>query len=221
MERRVIRRLVGAGAGFVVLVGFVVAASAVWTSRQASGHIYDVGAAPRAPVVIVLGTLVRDGRPGEYLTGRLDVALQLLRDGRAEVALVSGDGAGRSGDEVAAMTKYLVEKGIDPSRIVGDPYGLDTYDTCVRATRTYGVGKALIVTQSFHVPRAVALCRGVGIDADGVAAGCDCSTITMARNTVREWLARPKAILDLLTGRDPVVVSESDDVLGNALDVAG
>ncbi|WP_072690792.1 SanA/YdcF family protein [Rhodococcus marinonascens] len=217
MERRAIRRLIGAGAGLVALVGLVVAAATVWTSREASGHVYDVDDSPAAPVVIVLGTQVRDGKPGEYLTGRLDVALQLLQDGRAGSALVSGDGAGRSGDEIAAMTKYLVERGIDPDRIVGDPYGLDTYDTCTRAAHTYGVTKALIVTQAFHVPRAVALCRGVGIDADGVAAECDCSTITMARNTVRESLARPKAILDLLSGRDPVVVSEPVDALGKSL----
>ncbi|MEV0945101.1 ElyC/SanA/YdcF family protein [Rhodococcus sp. NPDC049939] len=221
MERRVIRRLVGAGVGLVVLAGVIVAASTVWTSRKASGHVYDVDAAPAAPVVIVLGTQVRDGEPGEYLAGRLDVALQLLADGRAGAALVSGDGAGRSGDEIAAMTKYLVENGVDPSRIVGDPYGLDTYDTCNRAARTYGVTEALIVTQSFHVSRAVALCRGVGIEAAGVAAGCDCGTITMARNTVRESLARPKAILDLLTARDPAVVSGPDDRLGKALGFDG
>jgi vancomycin permeability regulator SanA len=115
------------------------------------------------------------------------------------------------------MTEYLVEKGIDRDVIVGDPYGLDTYDTCARAIHTYGVTKALIVTQEFHVPRAVALCRDAGIDADGVNAGCDCSVFARARNAIREPLSRPKAVLDLLSGRDPAVVSVRDDALAKAL----
>ncbi|MFC9551835.1 vancomycin high temperature exclusion protein [Rhodococcus sp. NPDC056960] len=219
-ERRIVRRLVGFGAGFGALAVLVVAASTVWISREASGHVYDVDDAPEAPVVIVLGAQVRDGKPREYLAGRLDVAVQLVRDGRARAVLVSGDGNGKSGDEIAAMTEYLVANGIDRSRIVGDRYGLDTYDTCARAVHTYGVTKALIVTQGFHVPRAVALCLGAGIDVAGVNAGCECRPITMARNTVRESLARPKAVLDLLSGRDPVVVSEPEDSLGKALAAA-
>ncbi|QTJ67470.1 YdcF family protein [Rhodococcus sp. ZPP] len=216
-KRRWLRRMLGVGAVAGILAGVVVTASTVWVSRQATGHIYDLEDAPAAPVVIVLGAQVRDGKPMAYLSGRLDVAVQLVKDGRARAVLVSGDAGGRSGDEVAAMTEYLVEKGIDRDVIVGDPYGLDTYDTCVRAIHTYGVTKALIVTQEFHVPRAVALCRDAGIDADGVNAGCDCSVFARARNTIREPLSRPKAVLDLLSGRDPAVVSARDDALAKAL----
>lgn len=111
------------------------------------------------------------------------------------------------------MTNYLLDAGIDPSKIVGDDYGLDTYDTCVRASTTFGVTKALVVSQGLHVSRAVALCRDAGIDTHGVDAECECNWLAVVRNYAREWLARPKAVLDLLSGRPAAVVTPTDDTL--------
>lgn len=182
----------------------------------ASGRVHDLADAPEAPVVIVLGAKVKDGEPMSFLAGRLDVGAALLLDGRARAVLVSGDANGTSGNEIAAMTDYLVAKGIDRRLIVGDDHGLDTYDTCVRAAQTYGVRRALIVSQEPHVSRAVALCRHAGIDADGVRGDCDCRTVTVARNTAREWLARPKAVLDMLSNRPPKVVTPATDALDRA-----
>nr|WP_254623055.1 ElyC/SanA/YdcF family protein [Rhodococcus sp. W8901] len=200
------------------MAGVLVLGSAGWVAVAASGHMYDVRDAPDAPVVIVLGSQVRDGKPMKFLAGRLDAAVRLMEDGRARAVLVSGDANGRSGNEIAAMTEYLVDAGVDPARIVGDGYGLDTYDTCARAVRTYGVTKALIVSQGLHVSRAVALCRDAGIDTDGVEAECECNRLAVVRNYAREWLARPKAVLDLLSGRDPAVVSPPDGSLATAVD---
>ncbi|QKT13654.1 SanA/YdcF family protein [Rhodococcus sp. W8901] len=216
--RRIVGRLVGWSAVLVAMAGVLVLGSAGWVAVAASGHMYDVRDAPDAPVVIVLGSQVRDGKPMKFLAGRLDAAVRLMEDGRARAVLVSGDANGRSGNEIAAMTEYLVDAGVDPARIVGDGYGLDTYDTCARAVRTYGVTKALIVSQGLHVSRAVALCRDAGIDTDGVEAECECNRLAVVRNYAREWLARPKAVLDLLSGRDPAVVSPPDGSLATAVD---
>ncbi|MFC9786868.1 vancomycin high temperature exclusion protein [Rhodococcus sp. NPDC127528] len=189
----------------------------VWIGVASAGHVYDPDDAPEAPVVIVLGAKVQDGKPMSFLAGRLDAAAELVHAGKARAVLVSGDANGTSGNEIAAMTAYLVSKGIDPARIVGDDYGLDTYDTCARAATTFGIRKALIVSQDFHVSRAVALCRHVGIEADGVRAYCDCRLVTVARNTAREWLARPKAVADMLSSREPKVVSPPDDSIQRVL----
>ncbi|MGF7121870.1 SanA/YdcF family protein [Rhodococcus sp. BE178] len=216
--RRIVGRLVGWSAVLVAMAGVLVLGSAGWVAVAASGHMYDVRDAPDAPVVIVLGSQVRDGKPMKFLAGRLDAAVRLMEDGRARAVLVSGDANGRSGNEIAAMTEYLVDAGVDPARIVGDGYGLDTYDTCTRAVRTYGVTKALIVSQGLHVSRAVALCRDAGIDTDGVEAECECNRLAVVRNYAREWLARPKAVLDLLSRRDPAVVSPPDGSLATAVD---
>lgn len=186
----------------------MVLGSAAWIAVVSFGRVHEVADAPEAPVVIVLGSQVRDGKPMKYLSGRLDAAVDLVESGKAKAILVSGDANGRSGNEIAAMTSYLVDAGIDRGVIVGDDYGLDTYDSCVRASQTFGVSKALVVSQGLHVSRAVALCRDAGIDVDGVDAECECNRLAVLRNFGREWLARPKAVLDLMSGRAPAVVTE-------------
>ncbi|MEU8898237.1 ElyC/SanA/YdcF family protein [Nocardia sp. NPDC048505] len=182
--------------GLLVLV----AGSNAWLWLVSAGHRSDTAHAPVAPVVIVPGAKVaEDGTPMAYLRGRLDAAIELVRTGRAGAILVSGDGAGRSGDEIASMTKYLADQGIDPGLVRSDPEGFSTRETCERAARLFGVDRALVVTQYQHVPRAVALCRSAGIEAHGVTAPCECRRITVLRNNAREWLAAPKAVLALLT----------------------
>ncbi|MEV6276366.1 ElyC/SanA/YdcF family protein [Nocardia sp. NPDC051832] len=177
----------------------VVAGSNAWLWLVSSGHRSEPAQAPIAPVVIVPGAKVAaDGTPMSYLRGRLDVAIDLVRAGKATGILVSGDAGGVSGDEIASMTQYLVAQGIDPGLIRADPAGLSTRETCERAHQRFGIERALIVTQYEHLPRAVALCRAAGIDADGVTAYCECRRITVVRNNLREWLAAPKAIFALI-----------------------
>lgn len=202
----------------------LVAASApwAWTEIAARGHEYAEADAPAADVAIVLGTeVLPDGEPGTRLAGRLQTAAALVRAGKARAVLVSGDGAGTSGDEPAAMTRYLGALGVDPRRVVADPHGLDTYDTCRRARDVYGIGRALVVTQGYHLSRAVTLCRAVGLDADGVAARCPgCSAALLAEKSARDYLAGTKAAWDALRARPPAVHSPPSTEVRDAL-VAG
>ncbi|MGC5285801.1 SanA/YdcF family protein [Micromonospora sp. DT231] len=192
----------------------------LWTTLAARDHVYAEADAPAADVVIVLGTAVAPDRqrPGERLAGRLETAAELVTSGRAKVVLVSGDGGGTSGDEPAVMTAYLTELGVDARRVVADPFGLDTYDSCARAREVYGVERALIVTQSFHLSRAVTLCRHLGLDVDGVTARCDeCGPLLLAEKSVRDYLASGKAAWDMVLGRPPAVRSPEDPAVRNAL----
>ncbi|MEU7840664.1 ElyC/SanA/YdcF family protein [Micromonospora sp. NPDC049114] len=193
----------------------------LWTTFGAHGHTYGEADAPAADVVIVLGTAVTaDGRqPGERLAGRLETAAELVRTGRARVVLVSGDGGGTSGDEPTVMTAYLTETlGVDPRRVVADPFGLDTYDSCIRAKDVYGVQRALVVTQSYHLSRAVTLCRHLGLDVDGVTARCDgCGPGLLARKAVRDYFASGKAAWDAVRGRPPAVRSSVSPAVRDAL----
>ena len=191
-----------------------------WTVLAADGHRHDLADAPAADVVLVLGTTVApDGRPENRLAGRLTTAAELVKTGRARVILVSGDGGGDSGDETAAMTSYLTGPlGVDPARVVADPSGLDTYDSCIRARDVYGVREALVVTQAYHLSRAVALCRTLGIDTDGVAARCDgCGTALLAEKAVRDYFAAGKAAWDAITRRDPRITSPRSPAVADAL----
>lgn len=215
-RRRILRR----GAALLLLGVLVLAAPTVWTYTVSAGHVYTVDAAPEAPVAIVFGAQLAPGgaQPKSFLAGRLATAAQLLHAGKVRALLVSGDANGSSGNEVAVMGRYLADLGVPPQRIVADPYGLDSYDTCRRAHDVYGVTRALLVSQRLHLPRAVTLCRTAGIDADGVAARCDtCREITLAGNAAREVLADFKAVYDVVSGRPPAVSSPPDPALTQAV----
>jgi vancomycin permeability regulator SanA len=102
------------------------------------------------------------------------------------------------------MRDYLVKHGVPTQKIVVDDAGFDTWDSCVRAKKIFGVDRATVVTQEFHLPRAVALCRRAGIDAWGI--GQDSSSSDELRTDFgygREVLASLKAMGDVLTGADP------------------
>ncbi|MEV6490823.1 ElyC/SanA/YdcF family protein [Actinoplanes sp. NPDC051633] len=214
-RRRLLRRGV---IGVVLLALVLIGGPWAWTEFAAAGHEHDVDGAPSAGVVIVLGTEVVDGQPSSRLAGRLETAAELVRGRRARAVLVSGDGSGGSGDEPAAITAYLVRLGVDPRQVVPDPYGLDTYDSCVRARDVYGVTSALVVTQSYHLSRAVALCRDAGLIADGVRAGCPgCPAGLLREKAVRDVLACVKAAWDAASGRDPAVTSPANPTIREAL----
>ena len=213
------RVLLGAAAALLLT-----SAPWLWTQIAARGHVHDEADAPTADVVIVLGGEVAAVRrtPAPRLAGRLDTAAALVDSGHARVILVSGDGDGESGDEPAVMTAYLTGLGIDPRRIVADPHGLDTYDTCVRARDVYGITRALVVTQAYHLSRAVTLCRQAGIDTDGVAARCaGCAATLLASKAVRDYFASGKAAWDVIRQRPPAVTSPPSPQIRDALQAAG
>jgi vancomycin permeability regulator SanA len=206
----------------------LVATPYLWTRIAAAGHLYPAsefsagGTGPSSvDVVLVLGAQVAPDRrtPMPFLRGRLDTAAAVLRAGRAKVILVSGDADRGFGNETAVMTAYLTgQLDIPVDRIVADPHGLDTYDSCRRARQVYGVTRALIVTQAYHLPRAVAVCRAVGIDADGVAASCaGCRTSTLVKNTLRDFVACSKAAVDVLRERDASITSPPDPAVRDAI----
>lgn len=198
------RRCVRRRAGVLLICVFVVAElmltlASTWTQVAARGRIVDVEDVPRGSTALVLGSLVADGQPGDYVRGRLDTAVQLYRSGVLARIVDSGNGRADAGDEPAVMRAYLERSGVPAAAIADDLAGFDTAASCRRARDEFGVRRAVIVTQDFHLPRAIALCRHVGVAATGVPARCECSWWTLARNHFREdLLARPKALLSLL-----------------------
>jgi vancomycin permeability regulator SanA len=213
--RRRRRRLIFA----LVLAMLAFLTPAIWTLVASAGHLYTVDNAPNAPVAIVFGAQLKPGghSPKSFLAGRLATAEKLYRSGRVRALLVSGDAHGSSGNEVAVMTRILTEAGIPADRIVTDPDGLDTYDTCRRARDVYGVSRALLVSQRHHLYRAITLCHTMGLLVDGVEADCDhCNPVTITTNTAREILADFKAVRDVATNRPPAVTSPPDPALSRA-----
>jgi vancomycin permeability regulator SanA len=214
--RRLVRWLVLAGP----VLALILLTPAGWLFATSAGHVHDAGEVAQAPVVVVFGAQLEPGgtQPRAFLQGRLDTAADLVRTGRAKAVLVSGDAHGGSGDEVAVMSRYLTDHGVPQRRIVADGNGLDSYDTCRRAHDVYGVRRALLVSQAFHLPRAVSLCRALGVEADGVAARCDdCRAWTLGYSRLREIAAAWKALYDRVSDRPPVVSSPRSDEVRGAL----
>ena len=161
---------------------------------------------PSAPVALVLGAKVYpDGTPSPFLAARLDLAKQLYDAGKVRVVLVSGDNGAPEYNEPDAMRAYLIRAGMPAEDVVADYAGFDTYDSCSRARRIFGVRQAIVVTQTFHLERAVALCRTQGVDATGVGDDSVRKTDAWPRNAFRDQLACVKTVIDLVSGRDPVL----------------
>jgi vancomycin permeability regulator SanA len=205
---------VAATAGALVVTG-----SVLWVDRGARGHTYRPDEVPAAPVALVLGALVNpDGSPSAFLSARLSLAKRLYDAGKVKALLVSGDHSRPDYDEPDTMRDWLIAQGVPARRVVVDYAGFDTYDSCARANRIFGVTKAIVVTQSYHLDRAVSLCRQLGIDASGV--GDDSvrdQWFSWWRATLREQGACVKAAYDLTVRRDPKFLGRHETGVEDAL----
>ncbi len=156
-------------------------------------HVVTPEAAPAVPWAIVFGAgLAPGGEPSPILAERLETALLLWRNGRVERLLLTGN-ADPYHDEIRSMRRYLTKGGVPERAISVDLEGVSTFDSCWRARGVFGVQRAVLVTQAFHLPRAVFLARAAGIDAVGVRAG---GGRWRALYVWRELLARPLAVVD-------------------------
>ena len=188
-------------AGVVLLAG-----SIGFVRLTAADHLYSETEVPPAPVALVLGAKVfPDGTPSPFLAARLDVAHRLYSAGKVQVIVVSGDNMAKEYNEPDAMRTYLINAGMPVEKVVTDYAGFDTYDSCARALRIFGIEKLIVVTQSYHLPRAVATCRALGVDATGVGDDRVRHGSAWRRGVIRDQLACVKTVIDLVTGRDPVL----------------
>jgi SanA protein len=143
----------------------------VITSAYSLQRIYQKENAPAARLAIVFGAgLRRDGTPTAVLRDRVETAAGLYFDGKVEKILMSGDNRFDYYNEPEAMRQYALSLGVPETAIAMDFAGRRTYDTCYRARAIFGVSEALLVTQDFHLPRALFLCNALGLKAYGVEA---------------------------------------------------
>lgn len=141
-----------------------------YSAARAAGHVLAARDLPAQRVAIVFGAGVRNGYPTAMLYDRVAAAAALYKQGKVRMLLMSGDARYTNYDEPAAMRRAALQLGVPDGAIQLDPAGRSTYDTCYRATHVYGITAATLVTQAFHLDRALMLCRGFGIDAAGLAA---------------------------------------------------
>lgn len=192
-------------AGAFALAAFVVAVSCLavqaYVARETSAARYaSVASVPARPVAVVFGAFVMpDGTLSAMLADRVDAAVSLYRARKVERLLFSGDNSRPDYDEVDAMLAYALRRGVPKDAIALDYAGFDTYDSCYRAKAIFGVTRAILVTQEYHLPRAVYDCASLGIDAVGLATpdwGVYDAPM-MISYTAREAVADVKSIWDV------------------------
>ncbi|MEU5041352.1 SanA/YdcF family protein [Streptomyces griseorubiginosus] len=209
------RRLVQA-----VMAGCVLALlPSTWLYVSTEGRLGTTADAPRTDVAVVFGAGLWDGEPSPYLAHRLDAAATLYRDGRIKAVLVTGDNSREDYDEPDAMRAYLTRHGVPDARIVSDYAGFDTWDSCVRARKIFGVDRAVLISQDFHIRRAVALCEAAGISSYGVSVSAK-HDVTWYYGGTREILAASKAALDVVFRPNPRFLGPKEPGVANALAAA-
>lgn len=183
----------------ISLVGIaVVAASNIYMTVSTNDRVFTESRAlpssVNAEAIVVLGARVyEDGTPSVVLTDRLVVGLELWQEGRAPVIVVSGSNAPEQ-PQVDVMAEWLEDRGVPPDAIIHDEGGVNTYDSMWRARHEYGLSRVIVVSQKFHLARAIYNGERQGLEVWAVA-----SDIQPYRKLwqwqVREWGARTKGLV--------------------------
>ena len=181
-----------------------------WVIRTSDTAIYrHPTIVPERTVALVLGTAPRvASRKNLFFEGRMDTAARLWKEKKVRHFLVSGDNGQQNYDETTAMRDALVARGVPAKSITLDHAGFRTLDSLVRAKEVFGVEKLIVVTDDWHLPRALFLAKSAGVDAIG-AAFEDVPWKQSTKVRVREWFSRVKAVADVyVLGTKPKFLGE-------------
>jgi SanA protein len=175
---------------------------------SSSTYIYeDIAEAKEKETALVLGAAVySSGNLSPVYQKRVDKALELYEAGKVSKILASGDNSAVEYNEVNPVRNYLLAKGVPNEDIYLDHAGFDTYSTMYRARDIFEVSSVIVVTQSFHLPRAIFIARALGIDAHGVSADEDNIKIS---NYIREVFANEKALINVVFHRQPKYLGDT------------
>jgi SanA protein len=176
--------------------------------------IFSPGQAPPAPIAIVFGAgLTRSGAPTPVLRDRIETAADLYFSGKVQKLLMSGDNRFDYYNEPGAMRQYALELGVPDDAIALDFAGRRTYDTCYRAKAIFEVKEAILVTQKFHLPRALYTCNQLGLHANGVTADHrSYRTLTRLSWQIRELPASLVALSDVLITHPLPVLGQPEPI---------
>ena len=176
----------------------------------ARGKVFTVSSVPVRRVAIVFGAgLYRNGSATPVLADRVTAAANLYFAGKVEKLLMSGDNRFVDYNEPEAMRKLAVSLGVPNEAIVLDYAGRRTYDTCYRAKAIFKVDQAILVTQAFHMPRALYLCNRLGVDSIGVESDLRTySKFSLLSWNSRELFAMAAAIWDVNIGHPVPVLGD-------------
>lgn len=164
--------------------------------------------------IIILGAGIWGDKPSPMLEDRLLEGIKLYQNGVSDKIIMSGDHARKEYDEVNIMKNYAIEKGIPSENIFMDHAGFSTYESIYRAKDIFEAKKVVIVTQKYHLYRALYIANRLGLEAYGV--GSDPRQYVGATNReIREILARDKDFIKCIFKPEPTYLGDTIPVSGN------
>lgn len=167
-----------------------------------------------ADCILVLGAGVRDGKPTLMLNDRLETAVSLYHEQKAPKIIMSGDHGRIDYDEVSVMKSFAIEKGVPSTDIFMDHAGFSTYESIYRAKDIFQAKKVIIVTQDYHLYRALYIANQLGLEAVGIASNPrDYSGQTM--RDIREVAARVKDVITCVFKPEPTYLGDMFPVSGD------
>lgn len=185
----------------------------IYSFVSTQGNRYDltkVSAAhiPSHYVALVFGAgVLPNGEPTPYLKNRVSTAAQLYKMHRVDILLMSGDNSSKHYNEPTVMKKYALTLGVPAKAIMLDYAGFNTYDSCYRAHAIFGLHDATLVTQGYHLPRAMVTCQGQGIQNTGVVATHPSRDFTVSY-IIREFVSTDKMVVQNIFKPKPTVLGK-------------
>jgi SanA protein len=191
-------------AGFLLLSALLCSAASIviahfYVQRSSDGLVYDsVDQIPKSRVGLLLGCAktLRGGQGNLFFLFRIQAAAELYHAGKVDHLLVSGSNPTHDYDEATDMMDALIRLGVPKDRICRDYAGFRTFDSIVRAQKIFGLKECVIISQEFHVKRALCIAKHIGLDCHGYSA-TDVALPHSFKTLAREKLARVKLLLDL------------------------
>ena len=214
MFKRILKMLLISLAILFVLGLLIMFIPRLVTGVAAHGKVYAAANVPTRRVAIVFGAgLTRSGTPTAVLVDRVTAAANLYFAGKVEKLLMSGDNRFVNYNEPEAMRQLALSLGVPSDAIVRDYAGRRTYDTCYRAKAIFGVTSAILVTQAFHMPRALYLCNHLGVDSVGVDSDLRVyRKLSLLYWNLRELPATTAALWDLYIGHPLPVLGNYEPI---------
>jgi SanA protein len=200
---------------YLAIIGLLAIVSVNWyvKSTTKTKIYYSMKKFPKNDIGIIFGAGINGDKPSKYLKDRLDAGISLYKSKRINKILLSGDNGSDEHDELTVMKKYCYDHGVDSTKIFIDYAGFDTYSTMYRAKHIFKIRKATLISQEYHLNRAIYIGQKLGIKSVGYSAN---NGEYLGYNYVcfREYLSIFKSFFDVLRGREPHFSGQEIDING-------